>query len=199
MVFFVLFGAAAAFACGGKLRNLEHMDVRLIGLPIAAFGCELVCAPLFSALSLSGLFFDALPVILEYALLTVFLAVNFRRGLFAPVCLAGTVMNFLVIACNAWRMPVSRALLSGEQYADIVSRLQSLAIAQYALATDTTRLPFLGDVLKLELFGHLFGCASIGDLLIGAGAMMLIFHLLRPVKKGRRCMPPKRKRTAQPK
>ena len=78
-------------------------------------------------------------------------------------------------------MPVSAHVLESAA-APAWPRLASGEIFAYAPVTDSTRLVFLGDVLALEPFGRLLGFASIGDLVLGVGAAMLCFTMLRPAK-----------------
>ena len=91
-------------------------------------------------------------------------------------------MNFAVIALNGGAMPVSAHVLESAAGTRLAAQLASGEIFAYAPVTDSTRLVFLGDVLALEPFGRLLGFASIGDLVLGVGAAMLCFTMLRPAK-----------------
>jgi hypothetical protein len=101
--------------------------------------------------------------------------------LWRPIC-AAAGMNFAVIALNGGAMPVSAHVLESAAGTRLAAQLASGEIFAYAPVTDSTRLVFLGDVLALEPFGRLLGFASIGDLVLGVGAAMLCFTMLRPAK-----------------
>ena len=132
-----------------------------------------VCSPSYAPLAVC---------LLHYGLLFIFVAANLRRGVWSFVFGAGAGMNFAVIALNGGAMPVSAHVLESAAGTRLAAQLASGEIFAYAPVTDSTRLVFLGDVLALEPFGRLLGFASIGDLVLGVGAAMLCFTMLRPAK-----------------
>ena len=91
-------------------------------------------------------------------------------------------MNFAVIALNGGAIPVSAHVLEPAAGIRLAAHLAPGEIFASAPVTVRPRLVFLGDVLALEPFGRLLGFASIGDLVLGVGAAMLCFTMLRPAK-----------------
>ena len=169
---FILCGLAAGLACGGSLRAMAQHNIALLWLPVAAYLCK-AAGPYAARL---------FPAFASYALLFIFVAANLRRGVWSFVFGAGAGMNFAVIALNGGAMPVSAHVLESAAGTRLAAQLASGEIFAYAPVTDSTRLVFLGDVLALEPFGRLLGFASIGDLVLGVGAAMLCFTMLRPAK-----------------
>ena len=179
---FILCGLAAGLARGGSLRAMAQHDIALLWLPVAAYLCK-AAGPYAAHLFPAFASYAPLAVcLLHYGLLFIFVAANLRRGVWSFVFGAGAGMNFAVIALNGGAMPVSAHVLESAAGTRLAAQLASGEIFAYAPVTDSTRLVFLGDVLALEPFGRLLGFASIGDLVLGVGAAMLCFTMLRPAK-----------------
>ena len=85
-----------------------------------------------------------------------------------------TALNFAVIACNGFSMPVTPIVYDYPALASLIDRIEAGALPEYALVGWDAPLWFLGDTIPL--FG---GLASAGDLLMAAGMFLLIFDLLR--------------------
>ena len=106
--------------------------------------------------------------------LPAFLA-RFRRR-YALLAGLGSLCNFLVIAVNDFRMPVSQSVLQ-HLSPQRLQQLQSGAIPLYAAADEQTRLLFLGDIIPVPVLG---GFASIGDLLLTAGLFFCLMAIMSP-------------------
>ena len=173
---FILCGLAVGLVRGGSMRAIAQHNIALLWLPVAAYLCK-AAGPYAAHLFPAFASYAPLAVcLLHYGLLFIFVAANLRRGVWSFVFGAGAGMNFAVIALNGGAMPVSARVLES------AAQLASGEIFAYAPVTDSTRLVLLGDVLALEPFGRLLGFASIGDLVLGVGAAMLCFTMLRPAK-----------------
>lgn len=177
MAFFVPVGIAAGWLAGGRLRGMRlAFDWPL--LPLLAYMAELLL-PKFAPVP------AFLPQALLYGLLLVFFGRNCKRGAWVWLAGGGTLLNGLVIALNGWRMPVAAAALAGR--GDLQAALSAGAIAGYTLAGSGTRLPFLGDLLRvLPGAGPFFGLASVGDLLMGAGVVLVMVRMMTAQKRAQR-------------
>lgn len=80
--------------------------------------------------------------------------------------LLGLLLNTLVIFANGGHMPVSVEALKRAGVEGWEEILKNRSDAVHSLLDETTRLPFLGDVIPLP---PLRKAASLGDLLILAG------------------------------
>ncbi len=165
-------GLLAGLIRGGSVTNIARYPLRGAFFPVLAYAVKLGAAALFKPQT------GAVAVcVLQYGLLFAFLALHVRRPVWPAVAGAGVLLNFLVILLNGGRMPVSAALL-----ADGSARAKLLAaggIYGYAAADASTRLPFLGDVLRIGLPGGTLGYASPGDLVLCAGVLVLCFQMTR--------------------
>ena len=77
-------------------------------------------------------------------------------------------------------MPVSPSLL-GEAGARLTQLAQGRVYA-YILMDATTRLPLLGDIIRVGAADRPLGFASIGDLLLGVGVAILCWQMTREAK-----------------
>jgi len=160
---------------GGNFRNLASAPLHGIWLPVAAFIVQE--SALFAARRLpehAGSWMWATTCIF-YALLLIFIFLNRKRRLTCLLLASGTLANFLVIAANGFKMPVSPQILS------IPSYLQSASFGKelpdYFIASDGARLFALGDVIYFPI--PQFECfISAGDILVAAGAFVLIISMM---------------------
>lgn len=167
LILAAVLGFAAALIFGGRIKNIESCQIRLIYLPAVAaallFAASFLCGNLIPRQPFFSLMLSA-----SYAACLIFAAANYRLVLFAVPAAIGTAMNYAVIACNGFYMPVSAAAAADISFAQSV---------MYRPLTGETRLPFLADIIYWP-FPR--GFASIGDIFVAAGAVFLIFYLLRP-------------------
>ncbi|MDD4312357.1 MAG: DUF5317 domain-containing protein [Eubacteriales bacterium] len=169
---FAAIGFIVGLLSGGSPRGVFHYTLKGILLPIAAYvlkaGAAFLLAPQTGAV---------LVALLQYGLLFLFLFVNRRRPVWPLVAFAGTLFNFLVIVLNGGCMPVSASLLStaGER----LTQLADGRIYAYRLMEATTRLSFLGDIIRIGSADRPLGFASIGDLVLGIGVGILCWQMMR--------------------
>lgn len=157
----LVLGLAFALALGGKPSRI--FDLRLRGEPLVlvALGGQIV---LFSRLGADVP--DGLvgPLHLAtYALLIAFAAANLRVRPLALI-LIGLACNTIAIAANGGRMPASERALAG----------LGLSSFDGNVSTEAHRLLFLGDVFVLPRQLPLANVFSVGDVLIGLGAIALV-------------------------
>ncbi|WP_117238518.1 DUF5317 domain-containing protein [Thermus sediminis] len=85
--------------------------------------------------------------------------------------LLGLLLNALVIFANGGHMPVSLAALERAGLGELEDFLRERRDAVHTLMDETTRLPFLGDVIPLP---PLQKAISPGDILILLGIMGVV-------------------------
>lgn len=153
-------GLAFAVALGGKPSRIAELRLRAQPLVLVALGGQVL---LFSRLG------EGVPEnvvgplhLASYALLIAFAAANFHVRPLALVLL-GLVLNAVAIGANGGRMPVSERALAG------------LGLDHFDgnVSTEAHRLEFLGDVFVLPQQLPLANVFSVGDVLIGLGAIAL--------------------------
>ena len=149
-------------------------------LPFLAFALEAI----FSRITVVPSF---IVIPLVYLLLFWFIACNLRQGIWVFAFGIGTLLNFAVIAANGFHMPVSETLFRDNSYQDVYLSLLNGEIFGYEAAGAQTKLGFLGDIFALAPGGELLGFASVGDLFLLLGVLLLGGKMLRTArhKKGK--------------
>ena len=173
LVYFIVAAIPLGYLLGGRLSNYAHQPLKCIALPCLAFLIEASFGVLAERVAGPASRWLGPAVCLEYLLLAVFLWANRRRRGVKLMGLA-TACNLLVISANGFRMPVSPLIYDYPKYASLVERIRSGALPEYVLVDWDGPLWFLGDAIPI--FG---GLASVGDMLMGAGLVLLIVHLMR--------------------
>lgn len=172
LLIFALLGLALGLLTGGSLRGIAHYPLKGVLLPIAALllkaGAALLLPPQTGALAVC---------LMQYALLFAFLLANHRRPVWPLFVFFGSLMNLMVIALNGGCMPVAAGLLGGA--AERLAQLSQGQIYAYCLMDGTTRLPFLGDIIRLGPAGVPIGFASLGDAVLCAGVALLVFFMTK--------------------
>ncbi len=191
LLVFVVAGIVTGLLARGRFSNLGRHGLRGLWLCILSFVAQGAAAwvPAATLVALAPLPAWQMGVaLLRYGLLLAFVVLNLLptrgpRGKLGQVWPwvfgAGTLANAAVILTNGGAMPVAGRLLADISPAQ-ATQLAAGEVFGYTLQTTATRLAFLGDVLYIGAGGWSLGFASIGDLLIGAGAGLLVFWLLRP-------------------
>ncbi|HEU5316117.1 MAG TPA: DUF5317 domain-containing protein [Chloroflexota bacterium] len=123
------------------------------------------------------------------ALLVIFLAANVRyRGLL--VVGVGLLLNVAVIAANGGYMPVRPTDLARAGFPAVAARLAQGQTYQKSVALDdSTRFPYLADVLPLPLPGP-DRLLSLGDVFVAAGTFLFLQEALTPVRRRLPQVPP---------
>lgn len=169
---FAALGIVAGLIAGGSLRGFGRYPLVGLLLPVAAYllkaGASVLLPPQTGALIIC---------LVQYSLLFLFILLNHRRPIWPLFAFAGTMMNFLVIALNGGCMPVSARLLR-----DAAGRLDQLVqgrIYAYCLMDESTRLPQLGDIIRLGTADQTLGYASLGDIVLCIGVGILFWQMTR--------------------
>lgn len=114
--------------------------------------------------------------IVIYIVGLIFLWVNrYHRGF--NLIMIGVFLNFIVIAINGGRMPVSleAATVLDPMYAEALK--QSL-YGKHTAIVESTRLAFLGDIIPLSAPYPKEQVISIGDVIMNVGAFIFIQYLM---------------------
>ncbi len=164
----VVLGVLVGFARGGRIANLDHLDIRYLWLVPVSLIIQLLIFPLFSPDPLVSFGTEYLHL-LSYLILAGFVVLNWRVWQI-PFMGAGMVLNMLVIAFNGGYMPASVASLRKAGENEVANSL--LAEGTYGNVINmngSTVLDFFGDWLYLPRVIPLSNAFSPGDLLIVIG------------------------------
>lgn len=110
-----------------------------------------------------------------------FLWVNRHHAGFITIMI-GVLLNFIVMAVNGGRMPVSleAATILDPYFAQII---QEGVYAKHQLLTDTTWFGFLGDIIPITKPYPRDQVISIGDVIMNVGIFIFILNLMMSWKK----------------
>jgi hypothetical protein len=118
-----------------------------------------------------------------YVVGLLFLFINRKNPGFLIIFI-GVFLNFLVMALNGGRMPVSEhaATVLDPGY---IEALKSSLYAKHEILNHTTKLGFLGDIIPLSKPYPHTQIISIGDVIMNIGIFLYIQHLMvrRPKDK----------------
>lgn len=108
---------------------------------------------------------------ISYLFIVLFIIAN-RRYVASAVFLGlGTISNYIVIAANSFRMPVSVKAL--EVYSGMTAQSVLEKRPDYFIAENGARFLFMGDVMYIPI-PMVGGFMSIGDILLAIGVFLLI-------------------------
>jgi len=118
-----------------------------------------------------------------YAAAIAFLWINRVKPGFKTL-IVGVAMNFVVMLANGGKMPVSRemAVMANP---DAVSMLELGHGTKHVIMTESSRLPFLADVVPVTLPYPLPQVISLGDIVMNVGVFWFLYRTLAaaPVDK----------------
>jgi hypothetical protein len=180
LIYFIVAGLLLGKLAGGHLAAIGEIKFRWWALALGGLGVQaaLFAPPVADRIGTAG---PALYVASTLAVLAVLLR-NIRMLGF-PVIAVGAGLNLLAIASNGGYMP------SSPEAWQALNGVASLPVAHYtnsALASSATAFPYLGDILVLPRpfpFANVF---SLGDVLIGLGAVFfLVITMRRPSEAAR--------------
>ena len=177
----ILLSLIVGFLRRGTLRGLADMNLTygwvfplLLGVQILVFTLQGRIAILEQ---ISGFLF-----ILIYILGLFFLWVN-RENKGFVLLFIGVFLNFIAIAANGGRMPVSyeaAAIALDPFYTEV---LKNGLYAKHAMITESTNFSFLGDVIPITAPYPKSQVISIGDVIMNVGVFIFIQHLMLQHKR----------------
>lgn len=162
---------------GGKIRNIGLLYINGWYLFVASFLIEIISLLIISNNigNLGNIIEDKFFYIhiFIYLLLIVGLFMNFHdKGL--RITLLGSIFNFLPLIMNNGRMPVSLNALKYSNLYTQIALLEEGRIITHSLASKTTKLILLGDIIPIPKPYFFPKIISIGDILIALGLFILI-------------------------
>lgn len=158
---------------GGKLSRLADFSFKGVWLIFLGFALDVLVAVL-GVRGVPWISTAAGPLmILSYILIIWALLLNRRRWDVAMI-LAGTVLNFAVIAANGGRMPADVSLMKAIGMDRELAMFEAGRTVAYVAVSESTPLAFLADVLPFSIPYFRPRLFSVGDVLISLGAFFLI-------------------------
>lgn len=178
----LVLAVAVGYLRGGRLKNLEKIELHAEVLMVAALVIQLLTPWL--ALRSRPFSSAAFSVwLLSFAMLLLAMALNRDRAALV-VAGAGVAMNLIVVALNGG-MPV---LVGALNYLTPHEKITAASFAGdplHHLASSVTRLPFLADAVPIPWPSFQRGVASVGDIFLMAGVFWLVQDGMKYVGKRR--------------
>ena len=171
---------ALALGQGGSVRHLAVLPVRGTGLLFGSFAIQLLLyVPGVQDSALARHFGGAIYVC---ALLLVLAGAlrNWQLGMAVRLATLGLVLNTVVIILNGGHMPVkavAMAATQGQARVDEIAAQQEYSNTE--LATPSTRLAPLSDVLAVRLPSGYGNVYSVGDALLTTGIAGAVYKATR--------------------
>jgi hypothetical protein len=171
----ILLSLLIGFFRGGSLKGFANMKLRGGWLFPLLLAVQFVIFALEDKVAIIGKLSNTL-FLLVYVIGLLFLWLNRNQPGFI-VIFAGVLLNFIVMAVNGGRMPVSveAAKFLGREYIDA---LKAGTYGKHQAITSETLLPFLGDIIPLSPPYPRRQVISIGDVVMNVGAFLFIQHLM---------------------
>jgi Family of unknown function (DUF5317) len=169
-----------ALAFGGSLRNLAVLPIRGAGFLLGSLAIQLALyAPLvrdsaFTVYWGGAIYIAALVLVLLGALR------NWRLGFAVRLAILGLALNTVVIVCNGGHMPVDSAAMAAVQGSAKVQEIREQHLyGNTGLATGSSRLTPLSDILPVRLPHGPGNVYSIGDALLTLGIAAATYRATR--------------------
>lgn len=171
LLVFVLAGILIAIIVdlrrGEKITLDGVAEIRALWLPVAGLLLHglITWAPAF-ALQYAGILTS-----ITYLSILCFLFLNREKLVPCIIMAVGSLSNYIVIAANGFRMPVSPAAL--QMFPTMTPEALYAKKVNYFVALHGANFYYLGDIIPVPLpkFG---GFASVGDLILGIGLAAFI-------------------------
>lgn len=171
---------------GGQIRKLEDLYIRGWYILVLSFSIEIVSLLIVAntngeiAKIIENKFYYI--HIFIYLLLMIGLSMNFKEiGL--RITLIGSILNFLPLAFNHGKMPVSIKTIKDADLYNKLSLLSDDRIMTHALISEHTNFKFLGDIIPIFKPYPFPKIISIGDIVISIGLFVLIYtHMTKQEK-----------------
>ena len=175
LVYLLALAVAVGYLRGGRLSGYLQKPLKGILLPVAAFLIESSFAWLPRILITPAQRWLWLAVMAEYLCLFAFLLLNRDERAFWLVAL-GTAANFLAMALNQMRMPVSPSIFAFPSLSRFVERVRGGELIEYVLVGWDAPFWWLGDCIPIPW--GVPGVASAGDFLMGAGLFWWVQRMM---------------------
>jgi len=171
LIYAVIIGLLVGWARGGRVKNLELLEIKKGGWAVTALAIQVVIFTPLAQIITSWI----VPLhLLSYLMIGVFLFYNIKLKGF-PIVALGWAANFIVIAANGGYMPANLNLVSRVASQSVVSSYETEGIMNNsAILGESSRLPWLGDIFSLPSWLPLANVFSLGDLFIALGCLIII-------------------------
>jgi hypothetical protein len=171
----IIIALLIALIRGGKITNLSEIKFKMGWVFPLLFIFQIIIFSLQNDIDWLGAYSNLL-FILVYIIGLTFLWLNRHLSGFLIIGI-GVGLNFIVMAINGGRMPVSpEAALALDPF--FIDALKNSLYAKHDLINESTHLAFLGDIIPLSSPYPKEQVISIGDIIMNIGVFIFIQNAL---------------------
>lgn len=178
-----LLGIGAGIAAKGDVFNIAQFRLEKAYIILTAFVLQTAA----QILSTQGMTFLIDNSIVVYGVVFLLSAAGFwynRHYSGILIMGIGLIMNFSVMGLNNGKMPVALEAAKRAGLGNVADDLMRGLDGKHILLTESTRLPWLADIIAPpSVLGVLMRIVSIGDLIVVAGLAVLVFEMVRGKRK----------------
>jgi hypothetical protein len=180
----IALGIAAGIMAGGKISNVLDFKIKKAWLIILSLLIQISAQ---IAVSKGIDFIQNYLGILQFAVYALLITAFYYNRQYIGMCIiaAGSILNAIVMIANGGRMPVNADILERLNLMEGADAVNSGQDIKHVFMDESTKLPFLGDIVHPPSFLSCFmQVVSIGDIVITAGLLVLVFEIVRGRYKG---------------
>lgn len=156
---------------GGKIKNIEHVNIKGWQLFIVSFLIEFVSLYFGAKTGTISDFVRSNFIYIHavsYLILTTALILNYKSKSMM-IILIGTLLNFIVIMANNGQMPVSGEHLKALGLIKNYEMLEAGSVLTHTFVNGSTKLKILGDIIPIIKPYPFPKVISIGDIFLMLG------------------------------
>ena len=162
---------------GGKIKNIGKIELKAWYLFIIGFVLEFASVYLTSKnvpyiSEIIGQYFIFIHGA-SYIFILTALILNFKNKSMILIFI-GTILNFIVIILNGGKMPVSAEGLKAAGLHEYLKLLTDGKVITHTIIDGATKLPILGDIIKIPKPYPLPKMLSIGDIFLAVGIFLFL-------------------------
>jgi hypothetical protein len=172
----VVLGFASGLLIGGTFSSLIKSSFRYLPLLFTAALIDVIMSTHAGSLLASwSSWLLIAATIVQYGLLLTFVILNWTKPTLWLIALGG-LCNMAAALANSGKMPISPEILEIAPNSIYTVNLLSGKVANYMLASPSTRLLFLSDIIFFR--GFTLYMISAGDIITAAGLFLLVQALM---------------------
>ncbi|NLY19998.1 MAG: DUF5317 domain-containing protein [Tissierellia bacterium] len=176
----IVLGVILGYLRGGKINNLNRIELRFPVALIATFIIEIILR-LYSVNfnnSIANLIFDNYMYIhiVFYIIVIAILTANDKLK-YMKIIQGGYILNLLPMMFNGGKMPISESALIRVGQSDMISFLKEGLIPTHQLIDSSTRFWQLSDFIPMKY--PIAKVISPGDIVLSLGLILFIYHNMK--------------------
>ncbi|MEA3424138.1 MAG: DUF5317 family protein [Bacillota bacterium] len=164
----MILGLAISFLLGGRMDNLEYLDIK--GWYLIIIGTVLQLVSLFLAKYSFAIYIQLTGIV--FVIIVLMLNMNLR-GFW--LMLFGGMLNFLAVVLNGNKMPVNPIIIENNKLSSFMDMIVDGEIINYLSTSVGGWSAMLGKIMMTPQWYPFPNILSIGDIVISVGIIWFIY------------------------